>query len=25
MVGGMLAWHEAGLVMVSTNGNPEVA
>jgi rhodanese-related sulfurtransferase len=25
MTGGMKAWHEAGLAMVSTNGNPEVA
>jgi rhodanese-related sulfurtransferase len=25
MVGGMLAWDEAGLAMVSDNGNPEVA
>jgi hypothetical protein len=25
MVGGMKAWNEAGLAMVSENGNPEVA
>ena len=25
MVGGMKAWNEAGLAMVSANGNPEVA
>lgn len=25
MVGGMKAWHEAGLAMVSATGNPEVA
>jgi rhodanese-related sulfurtransferase len=25
MVGGMKAWHEAGLTMVSATGNPEVA
>lgn len=25
MTGGMKAWHEAGLAMVSANGNPEVA
>jgi rhodanese-related sulfurtransferase len=25
MIGGMKAWNEAGLAMVSANGNPEVA
>jgi rhodanese-related sulfurtransferase len=25
MTGGMKAWHQAGMTMVSTNGNPEVA
>jgi rhodanese-related sulfurtransferase len=25
MTGGMKAWNEAGLAMVSANGNPEVA